>query len=110
MNTKFTKGHWSSSAEMNSAYDAVIETIINAQKLTVAKVYGHSQVYDDAALIAAAPKMYALLDKLLNAGSWYSSALEIDTYEGYDGEELKKMIETVLAEARGEANEADKIG
>ena len=102
MNTKFTKGQWLSSAKINSTDDAVITSTVNDEKITIAKVYGHSHVYDDANLIAAAPKMYALLDKLLNAGSWYSSALEIDTYEGYDGEELKKMIETVLAEARGE--------
>ena len=107
---EFTKGDWLSSAKENSTDDAVITTTVDSQTLTIAKVYGYDNVFADAAVIAAAPKMYALLDKLLNAGSWYSSALEIDTYEGYDGEELKKMIETVLAEARGEANKSDKIG
>ena len=111
MDTKFTKAPWfhnGDDCDWSLWYqnnDGMDESILCATYLGNIDVQNEA----DMNLIAAAPKMYALLDKLLNAGSWYSSALEIDTYEGYDGEELKKMIETVLAEARGESNEVDKI-
>jgi hypothetical protein len=43
------------------------------------------------------PMMKEALETIVNAGAWYYSALEIDVYEGHDGEKLEKMARAALA-------------
>ena len=54
--------------------------------------------YPDEVYVSAtvAEKMYDLLKKLLESGDWYQSALEIDIYNDYCGEELESEIKAVL--------------
>jgi hypothetical protein len=47
-------------------------------------------------------RLREVLTKVLNAGTWYRSALEIDLYEQpYSGEELEAMIREVLSAPKG---------
>lgn len=59
---------------------------------------------NDGPLIAAAPDLYDALETILKSGSWYGSALEIDTYAkgSKRGDELEKIGNAALAKARGE--------
>ena len=54
----------------------------------------------NARLIAAAPELLWALESIVNSGTWYISALEIDTRE-WDDEELSRARH-VLAKAKGE--------
>ena len=49
-------------------------------------------------------RLEQMLEKLLGAGDWYSSAIELDRYAkpGFDGEDLKKEVEALLAETNPE--------
>ena len=51
---------------------------------------------DLGVMIDRAIKAIDLLEEIRSSGSWYESALEIDTYEGHSGEEFKKRIDEVL--------------
>ena len=59
---------------------------------------------DNAHLIKAAPLLVEVLEKIVDSGTWYSSALEIDLYKegAIDGEELEKMARFALAKVYGE--------
>jgi CHAD domain-containing protein len=53
-----------------------------------------------------ANEMKDILEKILNAGTWFNSALEIDLYEqSYNGEELEQMIVNVLNKIEREKND-----
>lgn len=52
-------------------------------------------------LIAAAPELLQALETIINSGTWYISALEID-FGKCDGEALEAMARAVIAEAKGE--------
>jgi len=55
----------------------------------------------NARLIAAAPELLAMLTKVVNCGSWYYSALEIDINEVLNpgGEELEQEIRALITKA-----------
>lgn len=53
----------------------------------------------------AAPQMLSLLKKISASGQWYPSAVELDPYEGEDGEKLKAEIDALIRIAKGETNE-----
>ncbi len=80
---KFTKGPWHYDGDFQSIYNKYCEYICDAPLNNSA----------DKHLIACAPEMYAMLDKisdeLLEAGGVWSCA-------------LAKEIEALLAKARGE--------
>lgn len=102
--TKFTPGPW----RLFNGTDVFLDDgdtsgdhYIADCNMTVAIEYGVLKA--NAALIAAAPDLYAALDAVVNAGGWYPSALEIDTHDGKDGEELEAIARAALAKARGEA-------
>ena len=63
---------------------------------------GYSEA--NARLVKAAPLLVEVLEKIVDSGTWYSSALEIDLYKegAIDGEELEKMARFALATAYGE--------
>ena len=90
MNTKFTKGQWLSSAKINSTDDAVITSTVNDATLTIAKVYGHNHVCDDANLISAAPDLYDALCEVLD---FYESDIDCTNHDRW---------ELALKKARGE--------
>lgn len=58
----------------------------------------------NANLIAAAPDLYEALEAILNAGVFYHSAIEIDTYApNYkDGEQLEAQARAAMSKAIGE--------
>lgn len=61
----------------------------------------HVRTEANARLFAAAPAMFDLLAKLARSGDWYTSALEIDTYAGFDGWEMKDELDAILASVTG---------
>jgi hypothetical protein len=62
-----------------------------------------AQTRRNARLIAAAPELLRVLEEIVNAGTWYPSALEIKPSAGSpDGEDLKRMAMNVITKARGE--------
>lgn len=49
-------------------------------------------------MIDRAIKAVDLLEEIRGSGSWYWSALEIDTYKDYSGEDFKRRIDALLGE------------
>ena len=54
----------------------------------------------NAHLIAAAPDLFEALEAIVNAGEWYTSALEFPREE--DGTQLEQQARAALAKAKGE--------
>ena len=72
--------------------------------MKLAKEIAEYWCYDDMekegleALIAAKLEpLRNVIYLVLNCGGWYYSALEIDVYDGYDGENIEKELKSVLA-------------
>ena len=90
MKEKFTKGEWKISRDLDT-YEVNAETFSNGMRFRdcIADVYEQG----DAHLIAAAPKMYAMLEEC-------TIMLRTGTQE--HAEECAQYVEKLLAEARGE--------
>lgn len=78
-------------------------TITNSEhSMTIANVSSWSlsddQLKANAVLISKAPAMYELLQRILYAGEWYTSALEIDRDK--DGRILCGEIEELLTQIK----------
>lgn len=96
METKHTPGPWNVDYASHDDGGCSIRAIDRTLAWHVSQ--------QDAFLIATAPEMLDLLVRLLNAGTWYGSALEIDRYEAKaDGEELEAEIMALVAKATGSA-------
>jgi len=63
------------------------------------KAYGDSHVDQDYVELMISKKLEPVRDVIslvLNCGGWYYSALEIDVYDGYNGENIEKELKSVL--------------
>ena len=93
MDTKFTKGPWSTVGVGATTY------IDDVDGFTVAQVIDCEGVIENAPLIAAAPDMYAELESIVTLFEW-----------GYNGADLVEetakqvpIIKDLLKKARGES-------
>ena len=90
---KFTKGPWHYDKELGAIYNDKCNYICDAPKNNSA----------DKHLIAAAPKMYEMLERLIGN---YQEAASIAEHEGYETRYAQDaiLVDLLLAEARGETN------
>lgn len=49
-----------------------------------------------------AQRLYDTLERVLNSGDWFGSALEFNSYEDLLGDQLEQLIRDTLAAADGE--------
>ena len=98
MKEKFTQGDWSASGEFVIEVRSGFTTIINWTGFDDAGV-SKEESRANANLIAAAPDMYRIMDKLSSCGEWFETAIMLTTN---DGEVIHKEILSILARARGE--------
>ena len=90
--SRVTKGQWVSSARLDSSDSTYIESTIDGEQLTIAKVYGHDAAYYDAA-----PDLYEALEMMMEIAG------PIEFNKDYcPVESIKIKARIALAKARGE--------
>lgn len=87
--TKFTPGPWNLGAGILRIYDASNEEVAVATRASPKNRYAAPA---NAALIAAAPELYAALDKVLNHSLTHLSG------------DVEPVVRAALSKARGEAS------
>lgn len=97
---KFTKGPWSCHSPVGSNGFWYVDNSPSITTGSVATLYTENAMAN-AHLIAAAPEMYEMLDRVT---SNYQEAASVAEHEGYETKyaQDKVFVDALLAKARGE--------